>query len=119
MLQFQDAHFQLVKLPALVPGTEGRFVFQEGAADLIRNSDGLIARADLGTDPVKQLDAILAELSRSQVSPKKLESNASYLHTRSGGVQLFVAGGLLDCTREEVVSLLKSYGISNAIVRTT
>ena len=66
MLQFEDIHFQLVELPALVPGAEGRFVFQEGAADLVRNSEGPIVMVDLGTDPVKQLDVMLAELSRLQ-----------------------------------------------------
>jgi ribosome-interacting GTPase 1 len=65
------------------------------------------------------LDVILAELVRSQVSPEKLESNAGIFKTRSGGVQLVAAGRLLGCTREEIASLLKNYGISNAIVRTT
>ena len=66
MLQFEDIHFQLVELSALVPGAEGRFVFQEDAADLVRNSEGLIVMVDLGTDTVKQLDVMLAELSRLQ-----------------------------------------------------
>ena len=34
-------------------------------------------------------------------------------------MQLVAAGRLLGCTREEIASLLKNYGISNAIVRTT
>lgn len=119
MLLFEDVQFQLVELPALVPGDEGRFVFQEGSAGLVRSCDGLIVMVDLGADPVEQLRVILAELGRLQVSTEKLESNVSILKTRSGGIQLFAAGRLMGCTRDEVSSLLKSYAISNAIIRTT
>jgi ribosome-interacting GTPase 1 len=73
---------------------------------------------DLSADPVKQLEVVLAELARSQVSTQKLESNVSVHRTRSGGIQFFTAGRLVGCTRDEVLSLLKSYAISNAIVRT-
>jgi ribosome-interacting GTPase 1 len=118
MLRFEDVQFQLIELPALVPDDGGRFVFQEGSADLVRNCDGLILMVDLSADPVKQLEVVLAELARSQVSTQKLESNVSVHRTRSGGIQFFTAGRLVGCTRDEVLSLLKSYAISNAIVRT-
>jgi ribosome-interacting GTPase 1 len=119
MLQFEDVQLQLVELPALVPGSEGRFTFQEGSADLIRTCDGLIIMVDLSADALEQLGMILGELGRSQVSTQKSESNVTILKTRSEGIQLFAAGRLMGCTRDEVSSLLKSYGVSNAIVRTT
>ena len=119
MLQFEDVQFQLVELPALVPGSEGRFTFQEGSADLVRTCDGLIIMIDLSADAAEQLGVILGELGRSQVSTQKSESNVTILKTRSEGIQLFAAGRLMGCTRDEVSSLLKSYGVSNAIVRTT
>jgi ribosome-interacting GTPase 1 len=119
MLLFEDVQFQLVELPALVPGSEGRFVLQEGSADLVRTCDGLIVMVDLSADPVEQLGVILAELGRSQVSAQRSESNVIIQKTRSEGVQLFAAGRLMGCTRDEVSSLLKSYGLSDAIVRTT
>jgi len=119
MLQFEDVQFQLVELPALVPGGEGRYVLQEGSADLVRTSDGLILMVDLSAGPVEQLEIVLAELARSQVSTQRLESNVSVQRTRSGGIQLFAAGRLVGCTRDELSSLLKSYAIPNAIVRTT
>jgi len=119
MLRFEDIQFQLVEVPALVPAEEGKFVFQEDSADIVRSCDGLIIMVDLNADPVMQLDAILAELARSEVSAQKLESNVSIVKTRSGGTQLFVPGRLLGCTRDEISSLLKSYSIPNAIVRTT
>jgi ribosome-interacting GTPase 1 len=118
MLQFEDIQFQLVEVPALVPAEQGKFVFQEDSADIVRSCDGLIIMVDLNADPVVQLDAILAELARSQVSPHKLEPNVGIVRTRSGGTQLFAAGRLLGCTRDKISSLLKSYGITNAIVRT-
>jgi len=64
MLQFEDVQFQLVELPAFVPRNEGEFVFQEGSVDLVHNSHGLIVMVNLGADPVRQLDVILAELAR-------------------------------------------------------
>jgi len=118
MLQFEDLQFQLVELPALVPGVDGRFVLQEGSTDLIRNCDGLIVMVDLGADPLEQLDLVVAELTRLQVSTTRVESNVSISKTRSGGVQLLTAGRLVGCTREQVESLLRSYAIPNAIVRT-
>jgi ribosome-interacting GTPase 1 len=119
ILQFEDVQFQLVELPALVPGSEGRFAFQEGSADLVRTCDGLIIMIDLSADAAEQLGAILGELGRSQVNTQKSESNVTILKTRSEGIQLFAAGRLMGCTRDEVSSMLKSYGVSNAIVRTT
>jgi len=119
MLQFEDLQLQLVELPALVPDQDGKFVFQEGSVDLVRNCDGLIVMVDLGADPVEQFDQVVAELARSQVSMTKLESNVSVVKTRAGGLQLFAAGRLVGCTRDQVASLLKSYAIPNAIVRTT
>ena len=79
----------------------------------------MIVMVDLGADPIEQLGVILAELGRLQVSIEKLESNVSILKTRSGGIQLLAAGRLIRCTRDEVSSLLKSYGISNGTIRTT
>ena len=117
ILQFQDLQFQLVELPALVPEDDGRFVFQEGSADLVRSCDGLIVMVDLKADPAEQLDRILDELARSQVSTARSESNIDITKTRSGGIQLVAAGHLIGCTRDQVVSLLKSYGILNAVVR--
>ena len=119
MMNFEDLQFQLIELPALVPTEEGRFTFQEGSVDIVRNCDGLVVMVDLGADPVVQLDFILAELARSQVTPTRLESNVSVVKTRAGGVQLLTAGRLVGCTRGQVVSLLNSYGITNAVVRTT
>jgi hypothetical protein len=118
MLQFEDMQFQLVELPALVPGSEGRFVFQEGSVDIIRTCDGLIIMVDLSADPVEQLGAILAELGHLQVSTRRSESNVIITRTRSEGIQLFAAGRLIGCTRDDISALLKGYGISNAIVRT-
>jgi hypothetical protein len=118
MLQFEDLQFQLVELPALVPGDDGRFIFQEGSADVVRNCDGLVVMVDLSADPLAQLDQVISELARSQISTTKLESNVRIIKTQAGGLQLITAGRLLGCTREEVASLLKSYGIPNAIVRT-
>lgn len=118
MLRFEDLQFQLVEVPALVPGGDGRFVFQEAAADLLHNCDGLIVMVDLGADPLNQLDQILAELTRLQISTTELESNVSISGTRSGGIQLLAGGRLVECTRTQIESLMKSYGITNATIRT-
>jgi len=118
MLQFEDLQFQLVELPALVPANDGRVTFQEGASDLLRNCDALIVMVDLTSNPVEQLEEILSELTRLQISAVRLEANITVKKTKSGGSQLVVAGHLVGCSREQIESLLKSYGISHAIVRT-
>jgi ribosome-interacting GTPase 1 len=118
MLQFEDMQFQLVELPALVPREDGRFTFQEGSAELLRSCDGLIIMVDLSANPTEQLSMILSELARSQISAQKLDSNASIVKTGSGGIQLIASGRLVGCTRNQVIALLKSYGIQNAVVRT-
>jgi ribosome-interacting GTPase 1 len=117
MLQFEDLQFQLVEVPALVPSEGGEFVFQEGCADLVRNSDGVILMVDLSTDPLGQLGQLSAVLGRSQISATKPESNVSIVKTQTGGVQLQVSGRLADCTADDVRALLKSYGVSNALIR--
>lgn len=119
MLRFEDLQFQLVELPALVPGSEGRFQFQEGSADFVRNCDGLILMVDLSDHPVEQLDRIVTELARSQVTTTRLESKVNISKTHAGGVQIIAAGRLVGCTRKDVDSLLKSYAIPNAIIRIT
>jgi ribosome-interacting GTPase 1 len=119
MLRFEDLQFQLVELPALVPGEEGRFEFQEGSADFVRNCDGLILMVDLSDHPVEQLDQIVKELARSQVTTRGLESNVNISKTHAGGVQIIAAGRLVGCTRKDVESLLKSYAVPNAIIRIT
>lgn len=119
MLQFEDLQFQLIELPALVPGEDERFVFQEGSANLVRSCDGLLVMVDLAGDPVEQLERVLAELAHWQVSPTRLESNVSFQKTRTGGVQLLGAGRLISCTRAQIESLIRSYGISNAVLRAT
>lgn len=118
MLRFEDLQLQLVEVPALVPSEDGGFVLQEGSVDLVRNCDGLILMVDLGDEPVEQLEKITAELARSQVSTTRLESDVSILRTQAGGLQLFAAGRLVGCTRDQVASLFKSYGIPNVTVRT-
>jgi len=119
MLQFEDLQLQLIEVPAMVPGGDGKATFQEGTAELLRNCDGLILMVDLSADPVEQLEEALSDLARLQISAVKLQSNITLRRTRSGGVQLVTAGRLVGCTREQVESLVRSYGISHAIVRTT
>lgn len=119
MLQFEDLQLQLIEVPAMVPGEDGKPTFQEGTADLLRNCDGLILMVDLSADPVEQLEQVLSDLARLQISAVKLQSNITLKRTKSGGAQLVTAGRLVGCSREQIESLLRSYGISHVIVQTT
>jgi len=118
MFQFQDLQFQIVEAPALVRGTaEGKGGGQQILA-LARNADSLILMVDLSKDPNEQLSLILNELEIAHVLIKKPKAKVEIERKHMGvGLRIFIIGRLVKDTLKDVEALLKSYGISNAIVK--
>jgi ribosome-interacting GTPase 1 len=73
---------------------------------------------DLSSDPVAQLELILGELEKARVLVSKPMGRVDIerRHT-SAGLRIILVGKLVGCTMREVEELLKSYRISDAIVK--
>jgi len=118
MLSFEDIQFQMVETPALIEGAaEGKAWGQQTLA-LARNADGLVLIVDLAGKPCEQLSLILTELEKARILVKKPSARVEIERKHMGvGLRIFVIGNLVDCTLKDVELLLKSYRISNAIVK--
>ena len=118
MLPFEDLQFQIVEAPALIEGaSEGKAWGQQTLA-MARNADGLVLMVDLARNPCGQLSHILNELETARILTKKPSAQVEIERKHMGvGLRIFIIGKLVDCTLKEVEALLKSYRISNAIVK--
>lgn len=117
MLPFEDLQFQIVEAPAIVHGVEGKSWSQQTMA-LARNADGLILMVDLTRNPSAQLSLLLKELENARILVRKPKGRVEIERKHMGiGLRIFVIGSLVDCTLKEVETLLKSYRVSNAIVK--
>jgi hypothetical protein len=115
---YQDIQFQIVEAPALMEGsTDGRAWGLQTLA-LARNADGLILMVDLSRDPVEQLSLILNELEKGRILVSKPLGRVDIEKKFMGaGLRIILNGNLVDCTMQRVEELLKSYRISDAVVR--
>lgn len=118
MLLFGTLQFQIVEAPAIVKGAaEGKAWGQQTLA-LARNADGLILMVDLAKDPLEQISLIFDELEKARILVKKPSAQVEIERKHMGvGLRIFVIGKLVGCTLIDVETLLKSYRISNAIVK--
>ena len=114
MLQYEDIQFQLVEAPSLIPGGGG---WNPRVIGLGKNSDGIALVLDLSQEPVEAFKAIVAELQEHGlylVKPKGyvvIEKKRGIM-----GIRIINYGKLL-CAPEDVIKLLNSYRIYNAIVK--
>jgi ribosome-interacting GTPase 1 len=117
MLPFEDLQFQIVEAPAIAPGVDGKGWGQQAMA-LSRNADGLILMVDLTQNPVAQVVVLLKELENARILVRRPKGRVDIERKHMGiGLRIFVIGSLVGCTLKEVEELLRSYRISNAIVK--
>jgi ribosome-interacting GTPase 1 len=118
IMDFEDVQFQVVETPALMEGSANGRAWGLQTLALARNADGLILMVDLSSDPVGQLKLILVELEKARVLVSKPMGRVDIerRHT-SAGLRIILVGKLVGCTMREVEELLKSYRISDAIVK--
>lgn len=118
MLPYEDIQFQLVEAPALMEGAaEGKAWGLQSLA-LARNADGLILMVDLTRNPVKQLSTILGELEKTRILVSKPKARVEIERKFMGaGLRIIVLGKLVDCTFRDVEELLKSYRVTDAVVK--
>ncbi|MDH5783485.1 MAG: 50S ribosome-binding GTPase [Candidatus Bathyarchaeota archaeon] len=118
MLQHEDLQFQLVEAPALVKGSADGEAWGLQTLGLARNADGLILMVDLSRNPREQLSLILGELEKARILTQKPGARVEIERKNVGvGLRILLFGRLVDCTMQDVETLLKGYRIRDAIVK--
>ncbi len=118
ILTFEDVQFQLIETPAVMDGSADGRAWGLQTLGTARNADGLIIVVDLSQNPTSQLSLILGELERTRIllsRPKgRVEIERKYM---GAGMRIILVGRLVDCTVKDIEQLLKSYRISDAVVK--
>ncbi len=118
VMHFEDVQFQIVETPALMEGSADGRAWGLQTLALARNADGLILMVDLAANPVAQLKLILGELEKARVLVSKPRGRVDIDRRYAGAsLRIILVGKLVDCTMREVEALVRSYRITDAIVK--
>lgn len=118
ILAYKDVQFQIVEAPALMEGSADGKAWGLQTLALARNADGLILMVDLSQDAVGQLMLILDELEKARVLVSKPRGRVEIERKYMGaGLRIILIGKLVDCNMKDVEELLRSYRISDAVVK--
>jgi hypothetical protein len=118
IMDYADVQFQIVETPAVMKGSGDGRAWGPVTLGVARNSDGVILMVDLSRDPVGQLELILAELEKSRVLVSRPSGRVDIDRRHAGAaLRIILVGRLIDCSISDVENLLRSYRISDAIVK--
>ena len=118
MLQYEDLQFQIIEAPALTEGSSEDEFRDIQTLALARNADGLLLMVDLSQDSSKQLSMIMNELGKARIIIEKPRARVEIEKQHLGaGLRVTVVGRLVDCNLKDVENLLKSYRISDGVVK--
>ena len=118
IMDFADVQFQIVETPAVMEGSGDGRGWGPVTLGVARNADGVILMVDLSRDPVRQLELVLTELEKSRVLVSKPSGRVDIDRRYAGAaLRIILVGRLLDSTMHDVEDLLRSYRISDAIVK--
>jgi small GTP-binding protein len=118
VLNYHDIQFQIVEAPALMEGSADGRAWGLQTLALARNADGLILMVDLSQEPVGQLSLILSEMEKARISVNKPKARVEIEKKFMGaGLRIILIGNLTDCTIKDVEELLRSYKVTDAIVK--
>lgn len=118
IMNFEDVQFQIVEAPAVMEGSAGGRAWGLQTLAIARNADGLILMVDLAANPVAQLKLILGELEKARVLVSKPKGRVDIDRRYAGAsLRIILVGKLVDCSMREVEALLRSYRITDAIVK--
>jgi ribosome-interacting GTPase 1 len=118
IMNYEDVQFQVIEAPALMEGAADGRAWGLQTLALARNADGLVLMVDLSKNPVEQLSLILSELEKARVLVSKPKGNVDIERRHMGtALRIILVGKLVDCTMKEVEELLKSYRITEAVVK--
>jgi len=116
MMLHQSVEIQLVELPALLTEELEETQFAGRSLGLAKNADALLILLDGLNNPLQQFAKIVELLDEVGVTVKPPKAEVRVEKKDSGGIRLVVFGTLHGDYRE-VVQLLKSIGIRDAVVK--
>ena len=118
IMNYEDVQFQVVEAPAVMEGSADGRAWGLQSLALARNADGLVLMLDLSRDPVGQLRLVLGELEKARVLVSKPSGRVDIDRRFMGaGLRVILVGRLVDCSMREVEALLRSFRISDAVVK--
>lgn len=118
IMNYEDIQFQIVEAPALMEGSADGRAWGLQTLALARNADGLILMVDLSQDPVEQLSLILSEMEKARILVSKPKARVEVERRFMGaGLRIILIGRLVDCNFKGVEELLRSYRITDAVVK--
>ncbi|RLE61538.1 MAG: GTP-binding protein [Thermoprotei archaeon] len=111
---WKGVYFQLIDTPSIMEGaSKGAFEGNRVLA-LAKNADAILLVIDATVDPLYQFEILRKELEESRISLTKPRAIVKIERKRHGGI--VIIGNLENTTQQEVISLLREYGIYHAIV---
>ena len=120
IMNYLDVQFQLVEAPAVMHGSADGRAWGLKTLGLARNADGLVLMVDLSRNPVEELELVLGELEKTRVLVAKPRGKVDIDRRYAGAaLRIIVMGKLLDSTLREVEELLRSYKVTDAVVKIT
>jgi ribosome-interacting GTPase 1 len=120
ILDYQDVQFQLIEAPAVMEGSADGRAWGLQTLAVARNADGLVIMVDLSQDPVEQLRLVLGEMEKARILTTKPKGRIEIERMHAGvGMRIILIGRLVDCTMKDIEGLLKSYRITDAVVKIT
>jgi ribosome-interacting GTPase 1 len=118
IMNYEDIQFQIVEAPALMEGSADGRAWGLQTLALARNADGLILMVDLSQDPVEQLSLTLSEMEKARILVSKPKARVEVERRFMGaGLRIILIGRLVDCNFKGVEELLRSYRITDAVVK--
>ena len=118
IMNYEDIQFQLLEAPALMEGSADGRAWGLQTLALARNADGLILMVDLSQDSIEQLSLILNEMEKTRIFVSKPKARVEIERKFVGaGLRIVLIGRLVDCNFRDVEHLLKSYRITDAVVK--
>ncbi|MGD0203245.1 MAG: GTPase [Candidatus Bathyarchaeia archaeon] len=118
IMNYLDVQFQIVEAPAIMKGSADGRAWGPLTLGLARNADGVVLMVDLSRDPVGQLELVIGELEKSRVLVSRPSGRVDIDRRHAGAaLRIILVGRLLDCSMNDVEDLLRSYKISDAIVK--
>jgi ribosome-interacting GTPase 1 len=114
MIDYEGVQIQAVEVPAIFKDAS-QSVMGRQALGAVRNADLVILIIDLMRDPLDQLTLILNEFEQTGIKLNRTPPPVEIKKTGVGGIQI-IGDIHLENERQDVVQLLFSHGIHNAVV---